>query len=287
MNDLFRDIATLLRREAGRTGQLTVAPEIAAWLSAPSAAPAIAPALAPQAAVAVEAAAHGAATEYAVPAPAAPVPAPEAACAAPAGAHALLDPGTARSLEELAGLVSQCHGCGLCATRTQTVFGCGTPRAQLVFVGEAPGEDEDLQGQPFVGRAGQLLTRIIENAMGFKREEVYICNVLKCRPPGNRNPAADEMTACEPFLVRQLQLLEPKVICALGGFAAKQLLKTDLPVGRLRGKWHFYHGIPVRVTYHPSYLLRLSGEQEKSEKLKVWDDVKAVMRMLNGEETVV
>lgn len=265
MSTLLKEIETLLRREADRSGQVSLAPEIAAWLDA----------------LGLEAQPAPAATY--TPAPAAAV-APVAAPAAP-----LLDPSTAQDLESLAGLVAQCHGCGLCGTRTQTVFGSGNPRAQLVFVGEAPGEEEDLQGLPFVGRAGQLLTRIIEmkTGMGLKRDDVYICNVLKCRPPGNRNPEAAEMAACEPFLVRQLELLQPKVICALGGFAAKQLLKTDLSVGRLRGKWHFYHGIPVRVTYHPSYLLRLTGEQEKTEKNKVREDVLAVLRMLNGEETVV
>jgi len=121
--------------------------------------------------------------------------------------------------------------------------------------------------------------------MGLRRDDVYICNVLKCRPPGNRNPQPEEMFQCEPFLVRQLALIQPKVICALGGFAAKQLLKSDDPVGRLRGKWHFYHGIPVRVTYHPSYLLRLEGSSnEKTEKQKVLQDVHAVLRVLQGKE---
>lgn len=269
MASLLQDIQTLLRREADlRTGQLSVCPEVAAWLDAMPVAGGNLPAPVP-----------GAAEEFKPASTLVAVQAPPVVAGSP----------TATSLEDLALLVSQCRLCGLCGTRTQTVFGSGNPKAQLVFVGEAPGEDEDLQGLPFVGRAGQLLTRIIENktGMAMSREEVYICNVLKCRPPGNRNPAPEEMTACEPFLVRQLELLQPKVICALGGFAAKQLLKSDLPVGRLRGKWHFYHGIPVRVTYHPSYLLRLTGDAEKTEKNKVRDDVLALVRLLRGEETVV
>lgn len=189
------------------------------------------------------------------------------------------------SIEQLAEAVAACRKCGLCETRTQTVFGTGDTKASLVFVGEAPGEEEDRRGEPFVGRAGQLLTDIIELGMKLRRSEVYICNVLKCRPPGNRNPAAEEMHACEPYLVRQLELIQPKVICALGGFAAKQLLKTEDSVGRLRGRWHAYQGIPVRVTYHPSYLLRLDGDKQRAEKRKVWEDVQAVMRVLDGTET--
>jgi len=189
------------------------------------------------------------------------------------------------NLEGLASEVAGCTKCGLCSTRTQTVFGAGDPNASLVFVGEAPGEEEDKRGEPFVGRAGQLLTDIIEKGMNLRRGEVYICNVLKCRPPGNRNPAADEMRECEPFLVRQLALVRPQVICALGGFAAKQLLKTEDGVGALRGRWHRYEGIPVRVTYHPSYLLRLEGERQIAEKRKVWEDIKAIQRALKGEET--
>lgn len=284
-DSLFQDLQTLLRREADpRTGKLTVAPELAAWLegidsqSTPTA-PVVEPIphhdkVEAPAPVAVT-------TEWAPTRNPAPPSAP-AVHTIPAAevAHA-------KTLEELAAAVAQCRRCGLCETRTQTVFSDGNPQAKLVFVGEAPGEDEDRQGIPFVGRAGQLLTKIIEarGSMGLNRQQdVYICNVLKCRPPGNRTPHADEMHQCELFLVRQLELVRPTVICALGGVAAKQLLKTDAPVGRLRGKWHFYHGIPVRVTYHPSYLLRLSGEQEKAEKRKVLEDVQAVLRVLKGEE---
>lgn len=176
--------------------------------------------------------------------------------------------------------VSACRLCGLCETRTQTVFADGNPAADLVFVGEAPGEQEDLKGIPFVGKAGNLLTDIIVKGMKMRREDVYICNVIKCRPPENRDPSPVEKQACEPYLLRQLDLVKPKVICALGGHAAKTLLKTDESTGRLRGKWHFYHGIPLRVTYHPAYLLRSPGE-----KRKTWEDIQEVMKVLNGEVT--
>ncbi len=273
MNEILSDVATLLRRAAGPRGtEVRVAPEIAAWLGA-SDAPAVPSEPVRQ-------------TPMTAAPPVVEQLKPEPVAVKPARPHGEAE--SAGSLDELAAMVSQCHRCGLCETRTQTVFGSGNPQASLVFVGEAPGEEEDKQGLPFVGKAGQLLTTIIEHprSMGMRREDVYICNVLKCRPPGNRNPGVEEMRECEPYLVRQLQMIQPKVICALGGYAAKQLLKTEDPVGRLRGKWHLYHGIPVRVTYHPSYLLRLSGEKEKQEKQKVWDDVMAVLRLLAGEETV-
>ena len=175
--------------------------------------------------------------------------------------------------------VSACTKCDLCKTRTQTVFSDGNPNADLVFVGEAPGADEDRQGKPFVGRAGQLLTDIIVKGMKMRREDVYICNVLKCRPPKNRDPLPSEKELCEPYLIRQLELVKPKVICALGAHAAKTLLKTEESTGRLRGRWHFYHGIPLRVTYHPAYLLRSPGEKKKT-----WDDVQHIMRLLAGAE---
>jgi len=182
---------------------------------------------------------------------------------------------------ELAGLaaeVSACRKCGLCEGRTQTVFSDGNPAADLVFVGEAPGENEDKQGIPFCGRSGNLLTDIIVKGMKMRREDVYICNVIKCRPPGNRDPLPAEKDACEPYLIRQLELVKPKVICALGGHAAKTLLKSDESTGRLRGKWHFYHGIPLRVTYHPAYLLRSPGEKKKT-----WEDIQEIMKVLRGE----
>jgi uracil-DNA glycosylase len=158
--------------------------------------------------------------------------------------------------------------------RHRIVFGEGNAHADLVFVGEAPGADEDEQGRPFVGSAGQLLTKIIA-AMGLRREDVYICNILKCRPPGNRNPQPNEITACEPFLIRQLEVIRPRVICALGSFAAHTLLKSEAPISALRGQFHRYQGIHLMPTYHPAYLLRNPGA-----KKQVWDDVQEIMKFL-------
>ncbi|TWJ14358.1 uracil-DNA glycosylase [Geobacter argillaceus] len=173
--------------------------------------------------------------------------------------------------------LGECHRCQLGDGRTNLVFGVGNPRARLVFVGEAPGHDEDLQGEPFVGEAGQLLTKIIQ-AMGFQREEVYICNVLKCRPPGNRNPQPAEIEQCQPFLLRQVQAIAPAVIVALGTFAAQTLLATKEPISKLRGRFHDYHGIPLMPTFHPSFLLR-----NPAMKREVWDDMKQVMLRLGQE----
>jgi uracil-DNA glycosylase family 4 len=159
--------------------------------------------------------------------------------------------------------------------RKQIVFGVGNPNADLMFVGEAPGADEDIQGEPFVGRAGQLLTKIIE-AIGLKREDVYIANVIKCRPPGNRNPEPDEVEQCEPFLFRQIDTIKPKVIVALGKFAAQCLLKTDEPISRLRGREYTYRDAILMPTFHPAYLLR-----NPSSKREVWDDMKRVRDILN------
>jgi uracil-DNA glycosylase len=170
--------------------------------------------------------------------------------------------------------LGDCQRCVLCKTRKNLVFGEGNSHAGLVFVGEAPGADEDMQGRPFVGKAGQLLTRIIV-AMGLQRQDVYICNILKCRPPGNRNPKPEEIAACEPFLIRQLQAIQPKAICALGTFAAHTLLKTDIPITLLRGRFHSYQGIPLMPTYHPAYLLRNAGA-----KKQVWEDVQQIMKAL-------
>jgi uracil-DNA glycosylase len=175
--------------------------------------------------------------------------------------------------------LGNCQRCPLHETRQNLVFGEGSPQADVVFVGEAPGADEDRQGRPFVGRAGQLLTKIIE-AMGLKREEVYICNILKCRPPENRNPLPGEILMCEPFLVRQLEAIAPKVICALGTFAARTLLKTEVPITVLRGRFHDYHGIAVMPTYHPAYLLR-----NPSAKKLVWEDVQQIMERLKSGAT--
>lgn len=178
------------------------------------------------------------------------------------------------TLQDIRREMGDCRRCPLCRTRTHLVFGEGSPQASLVFVGEAPGADEDAQGMPFVGKAGQLLNRIIE-AMGMTRPDVYICNILKCRPPENRNPRPDEIMSCEPFLVRQLQCLMPKAICALGTFAAHTLLKTEIPITRLRGRFHAYQGIPLMPTYHPAYLLRNPGA-----KKQVWEDVQMIMKIL-------
>lgn len=184
-------------------------------------------------------------------------------------------------LDEINKEVQQCTKCPLYEGRTHTVFGAGNPCAELVFVGEAPGAEEDRQGLPFVGRAGQLLTDIIVKGMKMRREDVYICNVLKCRPPGNRDPNPMEVFHCEPYLIKQLQIIKPKVVCALGRIAAQTLLKTDASLNTLRGKWHNYHGIPLRVTYHPAYLLR-----NPADKKNTWIDIKEVMKLLKDEITV-
>ncbi|MBC2710018.1 MAG: uracil-DNA glycosylase [Desulfosarcina sp.] len=170
--------------------------------------------------------------------------------------------------------LGDCTRCGLCKSRTHIVFGEGSPSAQLVFVGEGPGFDEDQSGQPFVGAAGQLLTKIIA-AMNLSRERVYICNIVKCRPPGNRNPASDEIRQCLPFLKRQLAAINPRVICALGRVAAQTLLETETPISRLRGRFHEVMGIPVMPTFHPAFLLR-----SPDKKRDVWDDVQQIMKML-------
>ena len=177
-------------------------------------------------------------------------------------------------LEELRREMLACHKCPLGKTRTNLVFGIGDPKANLMFMGEAPGRDEDLQGEPFVGRAGQLLTKIIE-AIGMNRSDVYIANVLKCRPPENRNPLPEEIALCMPYLLKQIEMIQPKVLCALGTFAAQTLLNTKAPVGTLRGKFHDYKSIPMMVTYHPAYLLRNSND-----KAKVWEDMKKVRDLL-------
>ena len=159
------------------------------------------------------------------------------------------------SLEAVWAELGDCQRCKLHSSRTQIVFGSGHPRAKLVFVGEGPGREEDHQGEPFVGQAGQLLTKIIQ-AIQLRREEVYITNIIKCRPPGNRNPEPDEISACEPFLVKQLGVIRPKLICALGTFAAQTLLKREDKISSLRGRFHEYQGIPVMPTFHPAFLLR-------------------------------
>lgn len=174
--------------------------------------------------------------------------------------------------------LGDCHRCVLSKTRKNIVFGSGNPQAGIVFVGEGPGADEDASGEPFVGEAGRILTRII-TAMGLTRDSVYICNVVKCRPPGNRNPEADEIAACSPFLLRQIQAVKPDVIVALGKFSSHTLLNTREPISKLRGKFHDYNGIPLMPTFHPSYLLH--NRENKELFWDVWDDMTQVLRLLN------
>jgi uracil-DNA glycosylase family 4 len=170
--------------------------------------------------------------------------------------------------------LGDCRRCKLHQGRKNLVYGVGNPDAHLVFVGEGPGADEDEQGEPFVGKAGQLLNKMIE-AMGYRREDVYICNVVKCRPPGNRNPEPDEIAACEPFLKKQLAAIRPRVIVTLGKFAAQCLLRDDTPISRLRGGFRTYEGIQLMPTFHPAYLLR-----DPSKKKEAWEDLKAVIAAL-------
>lgn len=178
--------------------------------------------------------------------------------------------GGAAGLKLLRDDIGDCQRCKLAGGRTNIVYGVGNPDADLVFVGEAPGADEDARGEPFVGKAGQLLTKMIE-AMGYERQDVYICNVLKCRPPGNRNPEPDEVASCEPFLKRQLAAIRPRMIVALGKFAVQCLLRDDAPISRLRGNFRSYQGIPLMPTFHPAYLLR-----DPSKKKPAWEDLKSV-----------
>jgi len=180
----------------------------------------------------------------------------------------------AEKLARLAASAAGCARCGLAATRGRVVFGEGDPEAKIVFVGEAPGAEEDKTGRPFVGRAGQLLTKIIQ-AMGLKRADVYICNVLKCRPPGNRTPAPEEIHQCSPYLREQLAVIRPKVVAALGAPATRTLLDTKEGISKLRGRLFWYRGIPLMPTFHPAYLLR-----NPHDKGKVWDDMKKLVKFL-------
>ena len=213
--------------------------------------------------------------------PLAPAPLPTARAAAPArapapapgNAYALSDKGCgSEPLLAIRGDLGECTRCKLHGGRTRLVFGVGNPDAELVFVGEGPGADEDLQGEPFVGRAGQLLTRMIE-AMGFARSDVYIANVVKCRPPGNRDPEPDEIEACEPFLKAQIAAIRPRVVVALGRFAVQTLLRDATPISRQRGRWREYEGVKLMPTFHPAYLLR-----NPAEKKPAWDDLQLVMK---------
>ncbi|UCD16636.1 MAG: uracil-DNA glycosylase [Candidatus Zixiibacteriota bacterium] len=178
-----------------------------------------------------------------------------------------------RSLAQHESTICDCLKCPLGSTRTNFVYGVGNPGANLLFIGEAPGREEDLQGYPFVGRAGQLLDKILA-AIQFSREDVYIANILKCRPPGNRDPQPDEMQMCMPYLLEQVRIIRPKIICALGRISAQALMQTTTPLGKLRRKWHNYHGIPFFVTYHPAALLRFPAY-----KRDVWED----MQMLRAK----
>jgi uracil-DNA glycosylase len=188
-------------------------------------------------------------------------------------------PAVPESLETIREELGDCTRCKLHRLgRRQIVFGVGNPNAELMFIGEAPGHDEDVQGIPFVGRAGQLLTKIIE-AIELKREDVYIANVIKCRPPENRNPEPDEVACCEPFLFRQVQAIKPRVIVALGTFAAQALLRTNDPISRLRGKVFYYGTARLIPTFHPAYLLR-----SPERKREVWEDMKKVRALLRGED---
>jgi DNA polymerase len=201
---------------------------------------------------------------------------------APKGAVQSIRPDQAGTLEELRAHIGDCRRCKLHKGRKNLVFGEGSPQARLVFVGEGPGKDEDRVGRPFVGEAGELLTRIIERGMGLTREEVYICNVVKCRPPGNRDPERDEIEACIPFLREQITIIRPEVICALGRIASKELLGREIKITQERGRWHSFMDIPLMPTYHPAYIVR-NPSRERELKGHVWEDVKKVMKRLGLE----
>ncbi|MFO0690510.1 MAG: uracil-DNA glycosylase [Myxococcota bacterium] len=203
-------------------------------------------------------------------APPAPPPAPRP-IAAPSGART--------SLEAVRAELGDCRRCGLCEGRQNIVFGDGNPQAEILFVGEGPGEQEDRTGLPFVGRAGELLTQMIEKGMGIRRSDVYICNIVKCRPPGNRNPLPPEVSACRPFLDGQIAAVAPKVIVTLGKPAASLLLDRDVPITRLRGTWHAYRGIPLMPTLHPAFVLR---QYTPENRRAVWQDLKAALERARG-----
>jgi len=240
-----------------------------------------APAAAPTISVAATASAASAQFSAAAPRRSPQSSAPEAAPAkltpliqAPSGPSLFEERIENDSLERIRADIGDCTRCKLHKARTNIVFGVGNPKAELVFIGEGPGHDEDIQGEPFVGRAGKLLTQMIE-AMGLKRSDVYICNVVKCRPPENRLPEKDEISTCSPFLSRQLAVIRPKVICCLGACSAQTLLETNQGISRFRGEWFDYRGSKLIATYHPAYLLR--NPPAKSE---VWKDLQKVMSVL-------
>jgi DNA polymerase len=193
--------------------------------------------------------------------------------APPTAPYALADKGCASAaLLAVRADLGECTRCKLAGGRTTLVFGTGNPQAELMFVGEGPGADEDQQGEPFVGKAGQLLTKMIE-AMGFRRDEVYIANVVKCRPPGNRDPEPDEIDACEPFLKAQIAAVGPRIVVALGRFAVQTLLRDPTPISKQRGRWRAYEGVKLMPTFHPAYLLR-----NPPEKKRAWEDLQLVMK---------
>ncbi len=201
-----------------------------------------------------------------------------------ASAMAYLDrgPSEGQALEGLEKFLESCTRCKLSEGRKRLVFGEGSARARLVFVGEGPGRDEALAGRPFVGEAGNMLTKIIENGMGLKREEVYICYVVKCHPPENRDPENDEIEACLPFLKKQLALIQPEVICTLGGITARSLLGKDFEISRERGRWRSFEGIPVMPTFHPAYILK-NPDRVRELKGRVWEDIKKIMKRMGLE----
>jgi uracil-DNA glycosylase family 4 len=181
------------------------------------------------------------------------------------------------TLDEVRKELGDCKRCKLHRTRKTIVFGEGNEKAKLMFIGEGPGYDEDVQGRPFVGKAGQLLTKILQS-INFPREEVYITNIIKCRPPQNRNPEPDEIQSCNPFLMKQIDVIQPKIICALGAFASQTLLKTDAKITALRGKFYDFEGIQVIPTYHPAFLLR-----NPERKREVWEDMKKIVELLGSD----
>lgn len=209
------------------------------------------------------------------PKPKRPQPVPRAGSAA-AGAAPVAAAEADEDLDAIRADLKDCRRCKLSAGRTNIVFGSGNPNADLMFIGEAPGGEEDTQGLPFVGRAGQLLTKIIES-VGISRKDVYICNIVKCRPPGNRNPEPDEIRACEQFVFRQIAAVKPRIICTLGAFGAQTVLRTTEPIGRLRGRLLDYRGRKLVATFHPAYLLR-----NPIEKRKVWEDMQIIRKFLQS-----
>ena len=207
---------------------------------------------------------------------------PAEAAAPPSHQPSLIDAGPwpeRPTLEQVRGVLGECQRCRLASGRTHIVFGDGNPDAELLFIGEGPGETEDQRGLPFVGRAGELLTQMIEKGLGIPRSSVYICNVVKCRPPNNRTPLADEVSACSPFLDGQIAAVAPRVIVALGKPATSRLLGRDVPITKVRGVWHEYRGIPLLPTFHPAFLLR---QYTPENRRLVWQDLKAALARARG-----